>query len=74
MLKKYIYRLFNIWIWEERDTKGRIAGREKNTRGKNKNAIFDIEIYSLGGDLSYMYIHMHSKNSNICFRYIQKNS
>ena len=37
---------------EEGDTKGRTAGREENARGRNKNAMFDMVIYPLGGDLS----------------------
>ena len=37
---------------ERRDTKGRTAGREENARSRNKNAMFDMVIYPLGGDLS----------------------
>ena len=44
--------MFLIKIWKEGDTKGKTAGREENARGKNKNAMFDMVIYPLGGDLS----------------------
>ena len=46
-------RLWNTNELErEGDTKGRTAGREENARGRNKNAMFDLVIYPLGGDLS----------------------
>ena len=31
--------------------KGRTTGREENARGRNKNAMFDMVIYSLGSYL-----------------------
>ena len=40
-----------LFLLESMETR-KVGQREKNARGRNKNAMFDMVIYPLGGDLS----------------------